>query len=53
MVVSGGAGKMLVDAGEISVDGAVELRKTCKIRPGQTVTGAGFSIGVVAEAADA
>jgi ribosome-associated protein len=53
VVDSGGAGKMLVAAGEISVDGAVELRKTCKIRPGQTVTGAGFSIGVVAEAADA
>ena len=33
VVDSGGAGKMLVAAGEISVDGAVELRKTCKIRP--------------------
>jgi ribosome-associated protein len=34
---SGGAGKALVAAGKVSVDGAVELRKTCKIRPGQAV----------------
>lgn len=35
---SGGAGKMLVASGAVSVDGKVELRKTCKIRSGQTVT---------------
>lgn len=35
---SGGAGKMLVSAGGVSVDGDVELRKTCKIREGQTVS---------------
>jgi ribosome-associated protein len=34
---SGGAGKMLVASGAVSVDGAVELRKTCKIRVGQQV----------------
>ena len=34
---SGGAGKALVAGGGISVDGNVELRKTCKIRVGQTV----------------
>ena len=34
---SGGAGKMLVAAGEVSVDGHTELRKTCKIRAGQVV----------------
>lgn len=34
---SGGAGKMLVAAGEVSVDGRTELRKTCKIRAGQVV----------------
>ena len=50
---SGGAGKAIVATGAVKVDGVTELRKTCKIRPGQTVTGAGFSIGVVAEAADA
>jgi ribosome-associated protein len=34
---SGGAGKALVAEGVVSVDGAVELRKTCKIRAGQVV----------------
>ena len=34
---SGGAGKALVASGAVSVDGAVELRKTCKIRDGQVV----------------
>lgn len=34
---SGGAGKMLVASGHVSVDGQPELRKTCKIRAGQTV----------------
>lgn len=34
---SGGAGKQLVASGQVTVDGAVELRKTCKIRSGQVV----------------
>jgi ribosome-associated protein len=34
---SGGAGKALVASGSVSVDGVVELRKTCKIRDGQVV----------------
>jgi len=34
---SGGAGKALVASGVVSVDGVVELRKTCKIRAGQRV----------------
>lgn len=34
---SGGAGKAIVASGEVSVDGHVELRKTCKIRAGQVV----------------
>ncbi len=34
---SGGAGKVLVASGGVAVDGAVELRKTCKIRTGQVV----------------
>ena len=34
---SGGAGKALVASGAVSVDGVVELRKTCKIRDGQVV----------------
>lgn len=35
---SGGAGKALVAEGVVSVDGQVELRKTCKIRAGSVVT---------------
>ncbi len=34
---SGGAAKMLVASGAVKVDGAVELRKSCKIRAGQRV----------------
>ena len=45
---SGGAGKQLVASGEVRVDGAVELRKTCKIHAGQTVTLDGVRIDVVA-----
>ena len=35
---SGGAGKALVASGLVKVDGRQELRKTAKIRPGQSVT---------------
>lgn len=45
---SGGAGKALVAAGGILVDGNVELRKTCKIRVGQMVTIGEVQIKVVA-----
>ncbi|WP_266160388.1 RNA-binding S4 domain-containing protein [Dyella silvatica] len=34
---SGGAGKAIVASGAVSVDGQLELRKTCKIHAGQTV----------------
>ena len=44
---SGGAGKMLVAAGEVSVDGKVELRKTCKIRTGQVVSVGDVRISVI------
>jgi ribosome-associated protein len=43
---SGGAGKMLVASGVVSVDGQVELRKTCKVRAGQVVTLTGVRIQV-------
>lgn len=45
---SGGQGKALVASGAVSVDGAVELRKTAKIRPGQSVTLDGVRIRVAA-----
>ncbi|MCX7159338.1 MAG: RNA-binding S4 domain-containing protein [Proteobacteria bacterium] len=45
---SGGAGKHLVAAGEVSVDGQPESRKTAKIRAGQSVTCQGVTILVKA-----
>ncbi|MEO6352997.1 MAG: RNA-binding S4 domain-containing protein [Burkholderiaceae bacterium] len=45
---SGGAGKMLVAQGNISVDGQIELRKTCKIRAGQMVSLGDVRIQVLA-----
>lgn len=46
---SGAAGKHLVDTGAVRVDGAVELRRTCKIRAGQTVEVDDHVIEVVAD----
>jgi ribosome-associated protein len=48
LCTSGGAGKALVAAGGVSVDGAIELRKTCKIRVGQTIRCDDVSIHVIA-----
>ena len=45
---SGGAGKMMVANGEVSVDGQLELRKTCKVRAGSVVTLGDVKISVVA-----
>ena len=45
---SGGAGKALVASGAVSVDGVVELRKTCKIRAGRVVTVGDVKIRVIA-----
>lgn len=45
---SGGAGKMLVAQGNVSVDGQIELRKTCKIRAGQVVSLGDVRIQVIA-----
>jgi ribosome-associated protein len=47
---SGGAGKALVAAGGVLVDGNVELRKTCKLRVGQVVTLGEVQITIVAGA---
>lgn len=43
---SGGAGKQLVAAGRVTVDGAPEARKTAKIRAGQVVVCEGLRIRV-------
>ena len=45
---SGGAGKALVAEGGVSVDGSVELRKTCKIRVGQVVRAGDVQITLLA-----
>lgn len=47
---SGGAGKALVASGAVSVDGQMELRKTCKIRAGQVVTLGDVEISVLGPA---
>jgi ribosome-associated protein len=44
---SGGAGKALVAGGAVTVDGNIELRKTCKIRAGQVVQAGDARIEVV------
>ncbi len=46
---SGGAGKMMVASGVVTVDGKKELRKTCKIKAGQVVGVADVRITVLAE----
>lgn len=49
---TGGAGKLLVAAGKVRVDGQPETRKTAKIRAGQTVTCGDLQIRVVSGGAD-
>ena len=44
---TGGVGKHYVAAGEVKVDGAVELRKRAKIRSGQIVEYKGEKVKVV------
>ena len=48
LVDSGGMGKQVVASGAVSVDGVQELRKTAKIRAGQTVELDGVRIRVIA-----
>jgi ribosome-associated protein len=47
VATSGGEGKHLVAAGEVTVDGKPESRKTAKIRVGQYVECRGVKIQVV------
>ena len=44
---SGGSAKARVAEGEVKVNGKIELRKTCKIRAGQTVSLDGSKIRVL------
>jgi len=47
LVESGGRARMLISAGEVKVDGQVELRKTAKIRAGQVVDFGGQQVKVL------
>ncbi|KIQ97699.1 RNA-binding S4 domain-containing protein [Lysobacter sp. A03] len=47
---SGGIGKQIVASGAVAVDGKVELRKTCKVRPGQLVSLDGVEVLVLTTA---
>jgi len=47
---SGGQGKHMVAAGEVTVDGQPESRKTAKIRAGQVVECLGVKVLVLAKA---
>lgn len=47
---SGGQGKQIVAEGLVQVDGAIEMRKSCKIRVGQTVRFEDWEIEVVPQA---
>ena len=49
---SGGQGKRLVAAGEVTVDGQPESRKTAKIRAGQTVECRGVKLVVLPQDGD-
>lgn len=46
---SGGAGKAIVASGAVTVDGKMELRKTCKIHAGQQVVLGEVAIQVLAD----
>jgi ribosome-associated protein len=50
IAASGGEGKHIVAAGEVTVDGRPESRKTAKIRAGQQVVCRGVSIRVTGPA---
>lgn len=44
---SGGVAKHLIAEGQVKVDGAIELRKRCKIRQGQVIEYKGEQVKVI------
>jgi ribosome-associated protein len=48
---SGGGAKAMVTAGKVQVDGQMETRRGCKLRPGQVVAVAGTRVRLSAAAA--
>lgn len=53
LVPSGGVAHKVVEAGEVTVDGQLELRKRAKLRPGQTVQWQGHTIRLSGMSGDA
>ncbi len=49
---SGGRAKQAIADGQVKVDGLVELRKRCKIKPAQKIEFAGQFIEVINEPTD-
>ena len=47
VVDDGAMARMVIENGEVSVDGAVVTRRGTQVRPGQSVTYAGESLAVV------
>lgn len=50
VVEDGAMARMVIENGEVEVDGEVVLRRGTQVRPGQVVTYAGESVRVVAGA---
>jgi ribosome-associated protein len=50
VVDDGGMARIVIENGEVTVDGAVEVRRGAQVRPGQTVAYAGEVLTVVGEA---
>ena len=48
VVDDGAMARMVIENGEVTVDGEVVLRRGTQVRPGQTVAYAGESLSVVA-----
>ena len=46
MVGSGGEANMMIDSGEVKVNGTVESRKRNKLRPGDTVEFNGKTVSI-------
>jgi ribosome-associated protein len=53
VVDDGGMARVVIENGEVTVDGAVEMRRGAQVRPGQSVTYAGDVLTVVHDAGDA
>ena len=53
VVDDGGMARIVIENGEVTVDGAVEVRRGAQVRPGQTVTYAGEVLTVVREVGEA